>query len=1062
MRRMLTLGGVLIAGLALLLQQGLLAPPGQASLAPVPQTNLFTDVSRKAGVTNNRVVSLELAIGQAWGDYDNDGWVDLYVTDPAGPNTLYRNNGDGTFALSPLKEQVALPQAYSAGATFVDFDNDGWRDLFVANWGLKTLFRNEGGKRFVNITEQAGIRDTGNSKSASWGDFDNDGFLDLYIANWSCYPKCGRPMEGDVDRLYHNNGDGTFSDVSSYLGGSLNGAGFIASFNDYDNDGDTDLYLVNDEFINGIGNKLWRNDGSGCGGKQSLPQENREAVLSRPLSGREGWCFTQVAREAGADSRLFGMGLAVGDYDNDGDLDYYYSNVGPMELLQNQGDGTFREVADAAGVQTPNAIGWGAVFFDYDNDGWRDLYLAVADTTNHKDIAANQLFRNNADGTFTEVVCSNEASDVRPSLGVAYADYDRDGWVDLAVGNMDEGYRLYRNQSGQTATNHWLSLELVGAGRVNRDAVGARVYVSTTDGPQQMQDVINGSSLGAGNELAQYFGLGAAERATVAIRWPDGAQQTFENVAADQRYRLQYGTAELVVVDAKQVVATSVVPAFNFQFTPSVMWAGLAVGLVIAASLALTLSARVGWAVFGAGVLSLAVAGYFAAEPFLPTDIDTRLSRLMTQAGVRPPTHPPTPLPELVKLGEALFWDPELSGNRDISCATCHHAFKATGDNLSLSIGTGGEGLGELRIRFEERREFIPRNAQPLFNLGYQEWEVLFWDGRVNGTLETGFNSPASDRLPSSLDNLLAAQAMFPVTSRDEMRGLRGDKDIFGNTNELAMLVDYAARPIWKALMKRLLAISGYVELFRAAYPDVPTDQLGFQHAANGLAAYEIAVFTFEDSPFDRYIQGDRTALSSEAKRGAELFYGEAGCATCHTGGLLTDQKFHNIAVPQIGDGKGREQPFDLGRARETGNDCDRYAFRTPPLRNVAATGPWMHNGALLTLEAVIRHHQSPATSLQNYDPSQLSVLLKESCQDAPEVIAAILATQSDSATERVQLSEAEMQDLIAFLESLTAPSALDLAHTIPPSVPSGLQVGGRIGNPASNVPGNTMVSARP
>jgi cytochrome c peroxidase len=353
--------------------------------------------------------------------------------------------------------------------------------------------------------------------------------------------------------------------------------------------------------------------------------------------------------------------------------------------------------------------------------------------------------------------------------------------------------------------------------------------------------------------------------------------------------------------------------------------------------------------------------------------------------------------------------------------------------------------LGEARIRFEERRELIPRNAQPLFNLGYLEWEVFFWDGRANGSLAHGLNTPASDRLPTGLDSLLAAQAMFPVTSRDEMRGLWGDKDIFGQPNELANLVDYAARPIWKALMKRLLAIPGYVELFNAAYPDVPTEKLGFEHAANALAAYEIAILTFEDSPFDLYIRGDKNALSPEAKRGAVLFYGEAGCATCHSGGLLTDQKFYNLAVPQIGDGKGREQPLDLGRARETGNDCDRFAFRTPPLRNVAISGPWMHNGAIITLAGVIQHHLTPAASLQNYDPSQLTPLIADKCHNQPEVLAAILVSQSTSATEQAQLSEAELQDLLAFLNALTAPSALDLAHTIPASVPSGLPVGGQI-----------------
>jgi cytochrome c peroxidase len=264
-------------------------------------------------------------------------------------------------------------------------------------------------------------------------------------------------------------------------------------------------------------------------------------------------------------------------------------------------------------------------------------------------------------------------------------------------------------------------------------------------------------------------------------------------------------------------------------------------------------------------------------------------------------------------------------------------------------------------------------------------------------------------------------------------------------------MVDYKSQPIWKALTDRLLGIPAYVELFNAAYPDVQMDELGFQHSANALAAYEIAVFTFEDSPFDRYIQGDNSALSDEAKDGAVLFYGQAGCASCHSTGLLTDQEFHNIAVPQIGDGKGREQPFDLGRARETGNDCDRYAFRTPPLRNVALTGPWMHDGAFTTLETTIRHHLNPEASLQSYDPNQLAELMKDTCQDQPETLAAIMNWYSrDNASEGVQLSDDEIASLIAFLDSLTSPSALDLSHTIPASVPSGLPVGGNITDPRS------------
>ncbi len=495
---------------------------GQADLAPTGDS-LFVNISTQAGIVNNRL-GKEKTIGQAWGDYDQDGWLDLYVTDMAGPNTLYHNNGDGTFSVSPFSRQVSLPDAYSGGATFADYNNDGWPDLYVVNWGPNYLFYNQQGRGFANVTDWAGVAGNENSQSASWGDYDEDGWLDLYVANWACYPRCGRPSSGEIDRFYHNNGNGTFTEVTNSLSGKTTGSGFVASFVDYDNDGDSDIYLVNDEFIHPVGNALWRNDGPGC----------------------EEWCWTDVSTEAGANTKVMGMGLAIGDYNNDGYLDFYFSNAGPMKLLQNLRNGAFANVAEAAGVEMAESIGWGAVFFDYDNDGWQDLYLAVMEKTTQEE-PADPLLHNERDGTFTNMGASSGLDVTGRTLGVAYGDYDQDGRLDLVVGHYDEPYELYRNQTH--TDNHWLALQLVGGGPVNRDAVGTRVYVTTDDGRTQLQEVTNGSSLGAGNALDLHFGLGQARVESLEVVWTDGTRQTFRRVPMDQAYRLVYPAGESTRLD---------------------------------------------------------------------------------------------------------------------------------------------------------------------------------------------------------------------------------------------------------------------------------------------------------------------------------------------------------------------------------------------------------------------------------------------------------------------------------------------------------------------------------
>lgn len=518
-------------------------PGVRGSSSPV-STALFTDVSEAAGIraTHRAVWDPEgrgegyLGVGQAWGDYDNDGFLDLYVTGNQDLNVLYRNLGDGTFAVSPSATQVSLPEAKSGGAVWADYDNDGWRDLYVLNAGADVLFKNDAGRGFIDVTDKAGVGDTGKGESATWGDYDSDGFLDLYVVNWSCLPECNpENVNLSRDRLYHNGGDGTFTDVTELLVEEKTlGAGFSATFGDFDNDGDPDLFVANDKMANPIGNVMWRNDGPGCG----------------------GWCFTDVSEETGTNATLHSMGVASGDYDNDGDLDLYVSNMmSPMMLLKNKGLGNFADVTQQAGVGVNppgNAVGWGTAFFDVDNDGLLDIYLASSgmapgppgfyggtapDMEDFHHPYADALFHNSGDGTFTDVSETLGEND-EPTMGLAYADFDNDGDIDFVKGNWNEGYRLFQN--GAVTDNKWLTVQLIGGGSVNRDAVGARVYVTDDDGQTQMQEVGSGSSLGAGHDPRLHFGLGRSGIKRVTVVWPGGLKQTFNDVQTNQFWTLTY------------------------------------------------------------------------------------------------------------------------------------------------------------------------------------------------------------------------------------------------------------------------------------------------------------------------------------------------------------------------------------------------------------------------------------------------------------------------------------------------------------------------------------------
>jgi cytochrome c peroxidase len=403
--------------------------------------------------------------------------------------------------------------------------------------------------------------------------------------------------------------------------------------------------------------------------------------------------------------------------------------------------------------------------------------------------------------------------------------------------------------------------------------------------------------------------------------------------------------------------------------------------------------------------------------------------------------------PREAALGQLLFYDAILSGNRNIACADCHHPRFATADGLSLGLGEGGVGLGPARVadpaNLPEQR--IPRNAPALFNLGAAEFTVLFHDGRieVDPTRPSGLRTPLEDEMVAGFDSLLAAQTMFPVLSPDEMAGHYGENDISTAVRRGRITGPGGA---WDLIAQRVASIPAYARRFEAVYPDIAAGRpIAFTDISNAIAAFMALEWRSDDSPFDRHLRGE-APLAPLAARGMALFYGEAGCARCHAGPFQTDHGFHAMGVPQIGPGKAarfERHVRDVGRMRVTGRDEDAYRFRTPSLRNVAHTAPYGHAGAEPDLRRFVEGHLSPAASLHAYDrhravlPSLDGVEDWGALDDPDERSAIAAAVRADGP----HLSPDHIDALMAFLGALNDETALEGRLGVPESVPSGLPV---------------------
>jgi hypothetical protein len=543
----------------------------------LPFNARFTDVASHAGLRSITVygpadhkecIVETLGCGCAFVDYDNDGWLDIFLLSgtrfgdaPQGAtNRLFKNNRDGTFT-DVTEKAGLLKTGWACGVCVGDYNNDGFEDLFVTYWGQNVLYRNNGDGTFKDVTQTAGLSDS----TQRWGtgctflDYNRDGHLDLFIANYLAFDLGKAPKPGQTANcrwmdvpvtcgprgfpygqhsLYRNNGDGTFTDVSldSGIAAAKSSYGLTAISGDFDDDGWPDIYVA-------------------CDSTPSLLFLNNHDGTFREEAALRGLAYSEDGQEQA------GMGAAVGDYDLDGRLDIFKTNFegDTPDLYHNLGKASFEEASRRSGVAVENRyVCWGAGIEDLDNDGLPDVFAVAGHTfpeieKRFPDFPANNprlLFRNLGKGRFEELITEAGPAIAEPhnSRGCAFGDFDNDGDLDILIVNLNEPPSLLRNDV--SGNNHWLKVKLIGT-KSNCSAIGARVVVKVRD-TTQTQEVTSQSSFLSSNDPRLHFGLGAATKAEIGVRWPNGGWQHIGDTAADQLITVKEGVGVVANVGWKR------------------------------------------------------------------------------------------------------------------------------------------------------------------------------------------------------------------------------------------------------------------------------------------------------------------------------------------------------------------------------------------------------------------------------------------------------------------------------------------------------------------------------